>query len=233
MKTLKRRLLLAVIIVCLIVLIRVFDIDQFITLERLKESRNGLSGFVSDRYPLSVIIYIGTYILVAASSIPGATVLSLAGGFMFGYYSLIYINIGATLGASLAFLASRYFVGGWIQERYGRRLAGLNRELEANGKNYLLTVRLIPIVPFWLINLSGGFTKMPLLTFMWITSLGIIPGSFVYVYFGKQIEAVQNISDIFSYKMVLGLIFIAILFNMPLLYRKFKGGKLSYEHNKQ
>ena len=122
-------------------------------------------------------------------------VLQRIGGFFFGGISglsgvalgTLYVNVGATVGAFLVFLAARFFLGDMVHEKYGPKLEKFNRELDENGKNYLLTMRFIPIFPFWMINLLAGVAKVSPVTFLWTTSLGIIPGSAVYNYVGYDV----------------------------------------------
>jgi uncharacterized membrane protein YdjX (TVP38/TMEM64 family) len=184
-KYLPRLIVLAAIAAAVVLALRFTPLGSYLNLRTLQQNRNDLIGLVRANYLLAVPVYIGLYIVVVALSIPGATILTLLGGFFFGVpLAVLYINVGATAGATLVFLAARYFLGEMIQNRYGEKLRKFNQEMESNGKSYLLFLRLVPLFPFWMINLFAGVTRIRLATFIWTTALGIIPGSAVYAYAG-------------------------------------------------
>jgi uncharacterized membrane protein YdjX (TVP38/TMEM64 family) len=188
-KYIVRLVILVVIVAGVFALIRFTPVGDYLNLQSLQENKEALKGFVERNYLVSVLVYIGLYILIVALSIPGATWLTLLGGFFFGVaFATIFINIGATIGATIVFLAARFFLGEMIQNKYGEKMAKFNKEVEANGSNYLITLRLIPLFPFWMINLFAGVTKIKPRTFIWTTSLGIIPGSAVYAYAGFAVN---------------------------------------------
>jgi len=134
-------------------LIRVFGLDHLLTLESFRQYRDQLQAFTAQHYLSTVVIFIGIYIVAVALSIPGATILTLSAGFLFGFFGVIYVNIGASGGAILAFLTARYLIGDWVQKRYSDKLASFNKEIAENGYHYLLTLRFIPLFPFFLINI--------------------------------------------------------------------------------
>ncbi|MBU2590955.1 MAG: TVP38/TMEM64 family protein [Nitrospinota bacterium] len=220
-----RKALLAILIVLAVAAIFKTNLPSHLTLTRLKEYRDIIIIGVENNYLLSVLIYLLAYSISVALSIPGATVLTLAGGFMFGLSGLIYVIIGATIGATAAFLAARYLVGEWVQERYGERLASFNKEVETNGTNYLLTLRLIPLFPFFLINILSGMTKIKLIDFVWTTAIGIIPGSFVYTYAGTQLGNIKIIDDILTKEILIALMLLGGLALSPVLIKKLKKRK--------
>ena len=131
--------------------LRFSAIGELLTIENVRHSRDALSRSVHDRPLVSVLMYIAGYVLVAGLSIPGAALLTMTGGFVFGTVPAAFFlsNIGATSGATLAFLAARYLAGEWVQAKYGDRLAGFNRELDKNAVSYLLGLRLAPVFPFF------------------------------------------------------------------------------------
>jgi len=196
------------------------------TFEKLVEHKDTLKAFVMDRYAMSVVIFISAYFLCVAFSLPIALVLSLAAGFLFGsVLGTVYINIGATTGASAIFLASRYFFGDYFQSKYGANINALNKDLEKNGKSYLLTLRLIPLFPFFMINLVSGLSTISLTTFIWTTALGIIPGSFVYAYAGNQLSSIQSTEDIVSPSILMALVLLGLLALVPTIYGKLQQRK--------
>lgn len=210
-------------------LFRFTPLGEWANLSRIAESRERLLALVESRYGLFVISYIALYILVVALSIPGATVLTLSGGFFFGpWLGTLYINAGASTGALLVFLFARWLLGQSIQEKYGDKLAQFNRELETNGTNYLLTLRLIPIFPFFLINLMASVTSVKVRTFLWTTSLGIIPGSFVYSYLGYAGASLEPGATSFPREPLIALVLLGLLSLLPVVIKKYKRRKESH-----
>lgn len=195
-----------------------FDLDQKLTFSWLKENQQSLNSLVHANKPLSVFIYIGIYILATGLSLPGATILTLAGGAFFGsFIGTIYVSIASTLGATLAMLISRSFLQEWVNKKFSKRVDSINRGVEKDGAFYLFTLRLVPIFPFFLINLGMGLTKMKVLTFMWVSQLGMLAGTFVYVNAGSQLSQLESAPGILS-PSVLGAF--ALLGIFPLIAKK-------------
>jgi uncharacterized membrane protein YdjX (TVP38/TMEM64 family) len=212
--------MLLLLIVATIVFIRCAGVDRYVTFKNLQENKVRLLQAVENNYFLSVAGYIVLYIAVVAFSIPGATVLTLSGGFLFGaLLGTLYVNAGATTGATLAFLFCRYAAGDWIQEKYLDKLITFNKELSENGYRYLLALRLIPLFPFFLINAGAGLTNIPLRTFVWTTSMGILPGSFVYAFAGKQLGSIKSMGDIFSTEILIAFSLLALLVLVPVVVK--------------
>ncbi|MBA7482543.1 hypothetical protein ES707_18034 [subsurface metagenome] len=223
-KYIVRLAILVVIVAGVFALIRFTPAGDYLNLQSLQENKEALKGFVERNYLVSVLVYIGLYIVIVALSIPGATWLTLLGGFFFGVvFATIFINIGATIGATIVFLAARFFLGEMIQNKYGEKLAKFNKEVETNGSNYLITLRLIPLFPFWMINLFAGVTKVKPRTFIWTTSLGIIPGSAVYAYAGF---AVNDLGEGGVPKnIIFAFLLLAALSIIPLVVKKVRARK--------
>jgi len=206
------------IIVTVLLFFRVIGIENYINFQTIKENREYLLNFVTSYYWFSVFIYIVTYIVVAALSVPIAAPLTLIGCFIFGVVpTVLYTNIGATLGAVLAFLIIRYFLGVQIQKAYAKKLIHFNENIERYGANYLLLARFIAIIPFFLVNILAGLTNISFKTFVWTTSLGIIPGSLIYAYAGKNIISIDSTKEIFSSKIIL-IFIVLILFGLGSLF---------------
>lgn len=196
---------------------------SYLDIDRIFENREIILETVRSRYLLSVIIFILIYITAVGLSIPGASLLTLMGGFFFGPVpGTLYVNVGASIGALLIFLLSRYVIGKNLQVKYKVQLAKFNNELEINGTNYLLTLRLIPIFPFFLINILAGLTKVPANKFLWTTSLGIIPGSFIYAYIGFAGTTIDNTSGLISRELIIALVLLGLLALLPVLIRKMR-----------
>lgn len=228
MKPVHKKILIALCIAAAIVAIRVFGFDQLLSLETFRQYRDQLLEFTAQHYIPTVAVFILVYIVAVALSIPGATILTLTAGFLFGFFGVIYVNIGASTGAVLAFLAARYLIGDWVQKRYGEKLASFNREIADNGYNYLLTLRFIPLFPFFLINIFAGLTRVPLATFAWTTMVGILPGSFVYIYTGRQLGMIDKPCDILSWQIILAFVLLGLLALSPVLIKKIMKKKSSY-----
>lgn len=152
----------------------------------LAARRNELLDFVRTNLALAALVYMGAYFAAVALSIPGATVLTLLGGFLFGPVpAALLVNLGATTGAFVIFFAARKLLGSSLREKYGAQLERFDREMGDNGASYLLFVRLVPVFPFFLVNLLSGLTSVKPRTFLWTTAAGILPGSLAYAYLGS------------------------------------------------
>ena len=152
--------------------------------------------------------------------------MTLAGGFLFGsVLGTIFVNIGATTGATLAFLAARYLLRDWVETKFGDRIEPLQAGFAKNAFNYLMTLRLIPAFPFFLVNLVSGLTRVNLGTYVVATSVGIIPGSFVFAFAGKQLGSINSLSEIASPPVLMAFTLLGLLALMPMAYRKFVGRK--------
>jgi uncharacterized membrane protein YdjX (TVP38/TMEM64 family) len=202
--------------------LHVAGITEHINLETLKAHRQQLLATVQNHYVPSVLLYILLYILITTFSLPIAAPLTLVGGFLFGALAAtLATNIGATMGATLTFLMFRYLFGNTIQKKYHTQLIAFNANIEQYGANYLLLARLIVFIPFFLVNICAGLTNIPLTTFIWTTSLGIIPGSCVYAYAGKQIGTINALSDVFSWPVVLAFSLLIALSVISILIKNY------------
>ncbi|MDX9801685.1 MAG: TVP38/TMEM64 family protein [Spirochaetia bacterium] len=217
------KITLVLLFLLIAVLLYIFTpLGKTINLQNLLMQKENLLISVRQSYFLSAGVFIALYIAVVSFSIPGAVVMSLLGGFFFGpLWGTLFINIGATTGALCIFLAARYILGNDIQHRYREKLASFNREIDENGRSYMLTLRLLPVFPFFLINLFAGFTAIPARTFIWTTSLGIIPGSFVFAYLGYT-GANAGPEGSFGIQVITALALLGLLSLLPVLVKRFK-----------
>jgi len=198
-----------------------FDLGRFLSLESLKANRDHLLAFTEDNYTAAVGLFILLYIAVTGLSLPGATILTLAGGFVFGAVpATLYVNIGATTGATLAFLAARYVLRDWVEQKFGKWLEPLQQGFAKNAFNYLLTLRLIPLFPFFVVNLVSGLTRVNVGTYVAATALGIIPGSFVYAYAGRQLGTINSLKEIASPQVLGAFVLLGAFALAPILYKK-------------
>lgn len=202
------------------------DLGSYLSLEALKANHQELTAF-RDRHGVAMVAgFMLVYIIQTALSLPGAAILSLAAGAIFGTaMGTLYANISATIGATLAFLVTRYLLRDLVVATFGSRLEGINRELENRGFNYLLFLRLVPIFPFFLINLASGLTRLPLRTFFLATLVGIIPGGFVYVNAGASLASITSLSGIASPRVLISFTLLGLFSLIPALYTKFKHTK--------
>ena len=216
----KRLIILGFIIALILILWFFTPLGDWVDFRAVFENRENLLESVRENYLPAIIIYVGVYIAAAAFSLPGAAVLTLLGGFFFGpWQAAVYVNIGATTGAFFIYLAARYFLGEGIQKKYGGKLTRFNAEIDRNGPNYMLTLRLVPIFPFFLVNLFAGVTKIRPGQFLWTTALGIIPGSFAYAWLGY---AGATIGDGAPWQLFVALGLLAALSLIPVIMRKLK-----------
>lgn len=200
------------------------DLDRFFTLESLKNNRQTLLDFHARHRVAMVAAFMAVYIIQTGLALPGATILSLAAGAIFGpILGTTYAVISASLGATLAFLFTRYLLREMVLARFGGKLESINRELEERGLNYLLFLRLVPLFPFFLINLAAGLTRLPLRTFVLGTFFGIIPGGFVYVNAGASLATISSASDIASPRVLGSFALLGLFALVPALYTKLKG----------
>lgn len=202
-----------------------FDLAQYLSLQNLKGNRDRLLAYTDAHYETAVLLFIGVYCAQTALSLPGAAALTLVGGFLFGsVVGTLYINVAATAGATLAFLAARYLLKDWVERKFGNRLEPIQQGFVRNAFGYLMTLRLIPVFPFFLVNLVSGLTRINVGTYIAATAIGILPGSFVYAYAGRQLGTINSLREIASPPVLLAFTLLGLLALTPILYRKFKGG---------
>ncbi len=208
-----------VVVMALVATWVLLDLGQFLTLEELRSRRDGLLAYTRENLAQVIGIYFGIYVLVAALSIPGAAVMTLAGGALFGLLAgTVVVSLASTIGATLAFLVARFLLQDFVQSRFGRRLAAINRGVERDGAFYLLALRLVPVFPFFVINLVMALTPIRTWTFFWVSQLGMLPATVVYVNAGTQLMAIESMDDVFSPALLGAFLLLALL---PLLLKAF------------
>jgi uncharacterized membrane protein YdjX (TVP38/TMEM64 family) len=219
----RKKLIILAIAAILIALFFYFDLPKYLTLDALKANRTALSEIYLEHKFAVVSLFITLYIIQTALSLPGATIFSLAAGAIFGAVTgTVYTVTAASVGAALAFLATRYIFQDAVRNKLGPGLDKLNRELNREGINYLLFVRLVPLFPFFMINLAAGLTNIRLRTFFLGTLFGIIPGSFVYCNAGASLASINSLSDIASPRTLGSFALLGLFSILPVLYRKIK-----------
>jgi pyruvate/2-oxoglutarate dehydrogenase complex dihydrolipoamide dehydrogenase (E3) component/uncharacterized membrane protein YdjX (TVP38/TMEM64 family) len=202
---------LLVLLVLLIILFLAFDLGRFLSLETLKSARDELQQAYQAR-PLQMMgLYAGIYILIAALSLPGAGVMTLAGGAIFGVWVGIPLAvISASIGATIALWMARYVFREFVQQRFSDRMTAIDAGIKRDGAFYLFTLRLVPVFPFFIINLLMGLTAIPAGTFFWASLLGMLPGTALYVNAGTQLASITSLSDILSPALIGSFVLLAI-----------------------
>lgn len=194
-----KRLLIIAALAALVAAYFFFGLGDYLTVEGIKQVAGDVGAYY-ERNPAQVIVgFFFVYVAVAAASLPGAAVMTLAAGALFGVLvGTIIVSFASTLGATLAFLASRYVLRDGIEARFGERLRTVNQGLESDGAFYLFTIRMIPLFPFFVVNLVMGLTRIGTWTFAWVSQIGMLLGTIVYVNAGTQLARIDSLSGIAS-----------------------------------
>jgi pyruvate/2-oxoglutarate dehydrogenase complex dihydrolipoamide dehydrogenase (E3) component/uncharacterized membrane protein YdjX (TVP38/TMEM64 family) len=189
----------AAVILALVGAFFLFDVGQYLTLDYLRRQQETLA-FQFRTYPLrTALIFFASYVAVTGLSLPGAAVMTLAAGAIFGLlWGTLLVSFASTIGATLAFLAARFLLRETVQRRFGDKLAAVNRGIERDGAFYLFTLRLVPVFPFFVINLMMGLSPIRTPTFYWVSQLGMLAGTVVYVNAGTQLARVESLGDVLS-----------------------------------
>jgi uncharacterized membrane protein YdjX (TVP38/TMEM64 family) len=231
MAQLKRFLPLALLLLAIVAAFGL-GLDDYVSFEELERNRAQLLAFV-ERHPLlAPLVFMLIYAAVIALSIPGGAILTMAGGFLFGVVAATcYAVIAATCGATVVFLIARTALGDTLRHKAGPAMRRMEAGFRENALSYLLFLRLIPVFPFWLVNLVPAFLGVPLRTYVLATLVGIIPGSLVYASVGNGLGAVfeaggrPDLGIIFKPEIILPIIGLAVLAILPVAYKKIKAGQ--------
>ena len=212
------KLVLLVVVVGLVGIFFAFDLGQYASLDYLKSIHQDVVDRVHDQPVWSSLIYFVGYVLVTGLSLPGAAVMTLAGGAVFGLvWGLVLVSFASSLGATIAMLIARTLLGDWVQQKYGEQLRSINAGLEKDGAFYLFSLRMVPLFPFFVINLVMGLTPLPAWRFYWVSQLGMLAGTVVFVFAGTQLAEVDSLSDVLSPGLIIAF---SLLGLFPLLARK-------------
>ena len=210
-KKLIQRIAIVGAIIVLIVLFKVLGLGQYLTLDYLKSSQEKFAILYNNNQVAVIAVYMLIYIAVTALSLPGAAVMTLAGGAMFGFWiGFIVVSFASTIGATLACFVARFLLRDWVQNKFGDKLTAINEGIAKEGAFYLFSLRLVPIFPFFIINLVLGLTNMNLLTFYWVSQVGMLPGTMVYVNAGKELAKIDSLSGILSPGLILSFIILGL-----------------------
>jgi uncharacterized membrane protein YdjX (TVP38/TMEM64 family) len=200
------------------VVYRYFNLGEALSFENLKANQALIMAYYLENPLLSTFFFFVSYVIVTALSLPGATILTLAGGAVFGFLpGLILVSFASTIGATIAFLVARFLLRNIVQEKFRDRVQKINQGIEKQGSFYLLSLRLIPLFPFFLVNLLMGLTKIRVGTFYWVSQIGMLLGTAVFVNAGTQLAKIKSLADVFSFSLLFSLSIIGIL---PIISKK-------------
>ena len=214
----KNKVIVLVVVVAAVIAFFAFDLARFFSLDYIKQAQGDFLALYEARPWLVIGSYLAVYIAVAALSLPGAAILTLLGGAIFGLLvGTLIVSFASSIGATLAMLVARYVLRDSVKARFGKRLATIDKGIEREGAFYLFTLRLVPAFPFFVINLVMGLTKMKVATFYIVSQLGMLAGTIVYVYAGTQLAQIDSLGSIVSPGLLVALVLLGIF---PLLAKK-------------
>jgi len=195
-----------------------FDLSHYFTLEFAQSQRQSFIAYYQQHQILTIMVYMLIYVAVTAMSLPGATIMTLLGGGVFGLMTgTVVISFASSIGATIAFLMSRYVLRDSIQSKFGDKLKTINEGMQKDGAFYLFTLRLVPIFPFFLINLLMGISSIRTARFYWVSQIGMLPGTIVYVNAGDQLASLTSVSGILSPALISSFVLLGVF---PLLAKK-------------
>ena len=195
-----------------------FDLGQYLSFEYLKQRQSDLQAYQSANPVFSIAIYMVVYVLVTALSLPGAAILTLFGGALFGLVTgTIVVSFASTIGATAAFLVSRFMLKDFVQDKFGDKLRAINEGVEREGMFYLFTMRLIPAIPFFVINLVMGLTPIKTVQFFFVSQVGMLLGTIVYVNAGTELSKIESLAGILSPQLIFSFVLLGIF---PLMAKK-------------
>ena len=206
-----KKAVLALVLIGAIAAYFIFDLGQYLSLENFKASQADIVAAKDANPALYIAGFFLLYVAVTGLSIPGAAIMSLVAGALFGVVlGTIIVSFASTMGATLAFLSSRYLLRDWVQGKFGERLRAVDDGLEKDGAFYLFTLRLIPVFPFFVINLLMGLTRIKTGTFFWVSQIGMLPATIVFVNAGTQISRIESTAGLLSPTLIAS--FVALAF---------------------
>lgn len=198
---------------------------EHLSFDTIKNYSQQLAAFVDRRYVLAVLAFAAA-ILSTAFLIPGALILTLTGGFLFGTAAgAFYASVFSTIGATMAFLLSRFVIGSWIQKQYAPYLKRFNDEISRHGQNYLFVLRIIPFMPAFVVNYVAGLTRISTSRFAAATFCGMFPGAFIYSLAGRQLRTIETPGDIVSGKVLAGFFLMALFALLPVFWKHTRWGR--------
>jgi len=217
-KKLIKKIIIVLVLLGVIAAFKLLGLGQYLKLSYLKESQEQFQMFYEEHTAIAITAYMLSYIVITSLSLPGAAVMTLAGGALFGLWvGTVAVSFSSAVGATLACFVSRFLLRDWVQNKFGDKIRKVNEGVEREGAFYLFTLRLIPVFPFWVINLVMGLSKMRLSTFYLVSQVGMLPGTIVYVNAGKELGEIESVSGIFSPGLIISFVILGIF---PLAAKK-------------
>lgn len=213
-----KKIIILVALLAAIAVFFAFDLGQYFTLDYIKSQQAAFDAYYTSNPILTIFLFMVVYITVTALSLPGAAIMTLLAGALFGLITgTILVSFASTIGATLAMIVSRYLLKDWVQSKFKDKLKLINDGIEKDGLFYLFTLRLVPIVPFFVINIVMGLMPIKIRSFYWVSQLGMFAGTIVYVFAGTQLGEIETLGDIVSPGLLAAFVLIGIF---PLLARK-------------
>lgn len=214
----KNKLILVVILLSSVACFFIFDLNQYLNLAYLKQQQDSINAYYNANPWQSVLIYFIAYIVITGLSLPGATALTLIGGAIFGLLvGTLIISFASSIGATIAFLVSRFILRDSVQNKFGDHLETINQGVEKDGAFYLFALRLVPLFPFFVINLAMGLTPIRTMIYYLVSQVGMLAGTIVYVNAGTQIAQIDSLSGILSPTLILSFVLLGLF---PLIAKK-------------
>jgi uncharacterized membrane protein YdjX (TVP38/TMEM64 family) len=215
------KIALIVVAVVLIACFFYFDLRQYLSLEYIKQNQETFQSYYQNNAVTAILAYMFAYVVITALSLPGAAIMTLLGGALFGFVTgTILVSFASTIGATLAFLAARFLLKDTIQSKFSDRLKTINNGIEKEGAFYLFTMRLIPAIPFFVINVVMGLTPIKTSTFFFVSQAGMLAGTAVFVNAGTQIAKIESLGDIMSIELIGSFVLLGLF---PLIAKKIMG----------
>jgi|TARA_B110000971_G_scaffold80686_1_gene82831 uncharacterized membrane protein YdjX (TVP38/TMEM64 family) len=207
----KTKILLVIVIIAVIASYIFFDIGRFLTLSFIQSQLSQIQQFRDENFGLTALLYFTAYIVITALSIPGAVIVTLLGGAIFGVlWGTFIVSFASSIGATLAFLVSRLLLRDWVQSKFGHYLGPINRGVEKDGNFYLFSIRMVPLFPFFIVNLLMGLTPISVGSFYIVSQIGMLVGTAVYVNAGSELAQITSLSGLVSPSVILSFVLLGI-----------------------
>ena len=207
----KKKIILASTILIIIFSFFAFDLQNHLNFENLKNSQQNINSYYLENSTLTIFLFFIIYVLAISFSLPGAAILTILAGAIFGLLiGVVIVSFASTIGATISFLSSRYILRNYVEKKFPKILEKVNKGIEKEGNLYLFSLRLIPLFPFFVINLVMGLTKIKTSTFYLVTQIGALAGTIVYVNAGSQLSQIESLSEILSPGLIFAFVLLGI-----------------------
>lgn len=207
----KTKILLVIAFVAAIASYVIFDLGRFLTLDFIQSQLGVIQEFRDENFGLTALLYFSAYVAITALSIPGAVIVTLLGGAIFGVlWGTLIVSFASSIGATLAFLAARLLLRDWVQAKFGGYLAPINKGIEKDGSFYLFSIRMVPLFPFFMVNLLMGLTPISVLSFYLVSQIGMLVGTAVYVNAGSELAQITSLSGLVSPSVIFSFVLLGL-----------------------